>query len=242
VQNGIGCEENAEEGFLWYKRAAETGYSAGMFNYANAYETGVGVEEDMAKAEELYLQISAKNETSSMYNLAAYYDEVKNDPKLAFQYFRKAAELGDDDSIVETGLCYLTGSGVDPDLQLSVKWFLLGAWRGEEQAAEELIHIIQRTQIQLKNSDLTCLSLLYLMGKVLNVHALLEPVYAKLPCSVYVASLMRTRNAVLTWLWLSKQINCHRDVGVAIGKQVYATRTSPQIWLEDLYGPKTDEK
>ena len=47
---------------------------------------------------------------------------VSRNPEQAVYWFRKGAENGDEDACLSLSLCYLTGTGVEKNLEESKKW------------------------------------------------------------------------------------------------------------------------
>jgi hypothetical protein len=52
----------------------------------------------------------------------------------AFEYVKKAAELGDTISSLNLGNCFLNGEGCDPSKDLAFKWYKIASEKGDTQA------------------------------------------------------------------------------------------------------------
>ena len=53
---GIGVEEDNDQAFHWFEKAAAQGYPRALQLLGECYENGYGVEQDEAKAAQLYRQ------------------------------------------------------------------------------------------------------------------------------------------------------------------------------------------
>lgn len=69
---------------------------------------------------------------------ASYYNGfgVKENPKKAFEMFKKAAELGDVDCMRMTGDCYAIGSGVKQNRDEAMRWYRIAAENGDMDSRE----------------------------------------------------------------------------------------------------------
>lgn len=76
----------------YYELAAQAGNSMGMNNLGNCYRRGIGGEQNMQKAMELFQAAEAKSNAYATYNLADIYynDETLKDHAQALKYYLKA--------------------------------------------------------------------------------------------------------------------------------------------------------
>ena len=51
---GFGVEENFQEAFEWYKKAASQGFASGQCNLARMYENGIGIPKNYEQAVKWY--------------------------------------------------------------------------------------------------------------------------------------------------------------------------------------------
>ena len=66
-------------------------------------------------------------------NLGVCYERgtgVKVDLEMAFQWYMKAAELGDVYGCFNVGECYYHGKGVEQDVRLAFEWYMKAADKG----------------------------------------------------------------------------------------------------------------
>ena len=78
-----------------------------------------------------------KGHKKAQYRLGKCYDKgngVKEDDKLAVNWYAKAAEQGHAKSQYRLGQCYADGRGVDRDFKQAVRWYLEAAERGNRDA------------------------------------------------------------------------------------------------------------
>ena len=76
----------------YYELATQAGNSMGINNLGNCYRYGIGGEQNMQKAMELFQAAEAKNNLRAAYNLAHvyYHDETLKDHAQALKYYLKA--------------------------------------------------------------------------------------------------------------------------------------------------------
>ncbi len=123
----LGLEKDEATALKLFKKAAKLGNAAAEYNLGMAYACGYyGVTPDKDKAV-FWLKKSAKGENPmacvqmGLYNLYT----VKTDKacKKAFEYFQNAYYLGEEEAVINLGLCYLQGKGVERNPKEAVKCF-----------------------------------------------------------------------------------------------------------------------
>lgn len=129
----LGLERDEKTALKLFKKAAKLGNAAAQYNLGMAYACGYyGVTPDKEKAV-FWLKKSAKGENPmacvqmGLYNLYT----VKTDKayKKAFEYFQNAYYLGEEEAVINLGLCYLQGKGVEKNSKEAVKCFAKAAKR-----------------------------------------------------------------------------------------------------------------
>ncbi len=99
----------------WMERAARAGEPSAMHNIGYYYDRGVGVRKNPKRALFWYRAVWRKHGyESAANNIASIYRDRK-DHRRAFVWYRKAAEAGDGDALVEVAVRYLRGRGVRRD-------------------------------------------------------------------------------------------------------------------------------
>ena len=127
----LGLEKNEKTALKLFKRAAKLGNAAAQYNLGMAYACGYyGVTADRKTA--LYwLKKSVKGENPSaclQVGLYYYYTvKTKAAYKKAFHLFTDAYNFGENEAIINIGLCYLQGNGVKEDKKKAVRCFRTAA-------------------------------------------------------------------------------------------------------------------
>ena len=93
----------------------------------------------MSRREEIrHLRQSAlEGVGAAQYDLACAYADgngVPKNPRTAFRWFLKAAEVGEPESMTAVGFCYLNGEGIDPDEDAAVAWLRKAKAAGSSDA------------------------------------------------------------------------------------------------------------
>ena len=125
----IGMIYNGQNNYVkqveWYKKSAEEGCDWGMYNLADCYLDGEGVQEDQEQAIAWYQKAyelhgdaagDAANEIGMIYNgQKNYVKEV--------EWFKKSAEEGYDWGMYNLADCYRDGEGVREDQEQAIAWY-----------------------------------------------------------------------------------------------------------------------
>ena len=118
-----------KESFEWCKKAADLGNTKAMVELARYYLFGIGVKVDKAEGMKLLHKAAEKDETGAMLLLADVSFKSGKE-KESFEWYKKAADLGDPNAIFGVGRCYIAGSGVKKDEQAGMKLLLKSAELG----------------------------------------------------------------------------------------------------------------
>lgn len=92
-----------ERASYWYLQAAEQGNGAAQYNLSLHYEQGKGVEKNIQKALYWLYKAVENNEVSALRRLGDHYRDglypyISKDINKAKEYWKKAADLGDEDA------------------------------------------------------------------------------------------------------------------------------------------------
>ena len=123
-----------------YKGHAEAQYSLGYM-----YQNGFGVEQDYAKAFELYQKAADQEYALAQYALGYMYYigvGVTMDEAKAVKWFKKAAEQGVSEAQFRLGHMYRYCLGVDKDYAKAVEWFQKAAEQGNGNAQTDLYNLL----------------------------------------------------------------------------------------------------
>ena len=121
------------------------------------YSRGLGVEQDMAKALELYRAAADRGYAKAQTALGLLYDEGKGVPQdydEALKWFRRAAEQGDPPAQFQLGYMYQVGRVVGHDRVEAWKWFSLAEARSYDDGRKYRMEIAeQMTPKQLMEAE-----------------------------------------------------------------------------------------
>ncbi|RCH89030.1 hypothetical protein CU098_001475 [Rhizopus stolonifer] len=113
------------------------GYAEAQFFLANCYGTGdMGLQTDAEKAFSLYVQGSKQNHPSCTYRAGVCYEVgagTKRDKNHAIQFYRKAANLGDQVAMYKLGIILLKGFLSQPkNPREGISWLKRAAQQADE--------------------------------------------------------------------------------------------------------------
>ncbi len=134
-------ENDFEEAFNWYKKAADQGLAGAQYSVGSAYDLGQGVEQNSEKAIKWYQLSVEQNHVWAQYNLAICYlngDGVPLDQQKAAQLMKKAAEQGHGDAQNNLASFYYKGQGIEQSPEKAIAWFIVAAISGSEPAQGNL--------------------------------------------------------------------------------------------------------
>ncbi len=139
---GRGVTTDVAEAMKWFERAVAKGSAVAAFRLGMAFEKGLGVPKDRARARTNYVLAANSGHLKAMHNLAVMTVEEpaadkKADYSTAIPWFRKAGEHGLRDSQYNLGVLYARGLGVPQNLAESYRWFALAANQGDADAAKK---------------------------------------------------------------------------------------------------------
>lgn len=119
-------KQNFEKMFFWMHKAAEAGNAEAMNNVADMYIKGAGTTKDEVKANEWYHKAAEAGNFLSIRHVAwAAYD--KEDYKTSLNWFLKAVEGGDAESMAIAGTFYASGLGTEKNMNEAYKLWLKAA-------------------------------------------------------------------------------------------------------------------
>ena len=72
---GEGVEQDYQQAFKWYSKAAEQGNSLAILSLANLYKMGLGVDVDFEQAFKLHIKAAELGNTLAQIQVAAHYDK-----------------------------------------------------------------------------------------------------------------------------------------------------------------------
>ena len=127
--------------FEYLKKAVEEKIPIAINDMGGHYLKGNIVEKNIEKAKELFLEAADSGEAIAYTNLGVIYywkEYGMKNHKLAAEYWKRGADLGDPDCQYSYGAILKKGHGVKKDKQAAIHWLKLAAQNGSEEAKEEL--------------------------------------------------------------------------------------------------------
>ena len=126
------------------RRAAESGVLEAVFLMGTAYDEGLGVPADPARAAIWHRRAAEGGHVLGAHVLGNQYAEgrgVAEDPERAVEWWMRAAEAGDAIPQLRLGEAFEAGHGVARDPVRARMWYERAAGKGNEQAREALARI-----------------------------------------------------------------------------------------------------
>ncbi len=124
--------------FAAWKASAESGEAFEAYLIGRCYEEGWRTRRDERKALFWYRVAAGGGCREAFYFVAALLawgsNEDMRQPKLALQYFQRAARLGDRDALYQLGCAYLDGDGVGVNRRKGLELLRKSASMGSEHA------------------------------------------------------------------------------------------------------------
>lgn len=128
--NGWNIEENYENAFMWYEKAAMQDNCEAQHNLALCYGNGLGTSYDADQSFYWYSKAAEKGMPEALYKVGLFYLEgtsVEKDLDLAFKYISEAAKYDIPLAVHDLGACYANGWGVSQNLEFAQKYFIKAA-------------------------------------------------------------------------------------------------------------------
>ncbi len=134
------CEEY-ETAFQWYQKSAAEKDGCGMFSLAQCYYDGEGVEEDQAKALELYqksYEAYPKLAPDIAGLLTEHYERVGDEANMRL-WCQRGAEKGDACCMCQLADSYFEGSmGLEKDIDQAMEWYQKAYYLGDMRIQPEV--------------------------------------------------------------------------------------------------------
>jgi len=146
---GIGVKADQKQAIHWWLKAVESGkHASSAYNLALRYEAGNGVVKDPRKAFEFFSVAAHEGHLGAMYNLGVFTSytpgprQNKTEGCKWFLNVTMGAETGQNrnDPVIaramtNLALCYLTGRGMEHDVDEGRNWLELAATKQGDGAA-----------------------------------------------------------------------------------------------------------
>lgn len=128
-----------DEGLKKLEQSANNGFAWAMYELAAAYDKGLIVEKDEAKAFEWYEKAADANVAWTQYQLAILYFYGKN-VKKSLEYLFQAAENNLSIAQVDIGAAFQVGDieGIEQDYNKALEWYLKAAQNNYPPAQNDI--------------------------------------------------------------------------------------------------------
>ena len=138
---GLGVEEDWRQAKEWFTKAWTAGNNDALYFLGMIYAD----EEKSSRAEEFLLQAANDDENyfqeDAQDSLALMYytgNGVVQDTELAIEWAEKAAEQGNDNSMLLLGDIYMEGVGMEQDIAKAKEWYEKAKAAGNDEAEQRL--------------------------------------------------------------------------------------------------------
>ena len=159
---GMGTAVDQARAFTNFEKSAELGLSQGLYKLASVYFTGVGTEKNEPWGVELLGRAAAAGHSQASNDLGVVafegnYGQPK-DMNRAFEYFTRAAELGNAEAMKNLAVFFRDGLGRPADPAQELKWYALARLAGYpaaplNAAIEKVKGLMTEEQVQQVESE-----------------------------------------------------------------------------------------
>ncbi|WP_095587960.1 caspase family protein [Actibacterium ureilyticum] len=135
-----------QDAIVWQQKAAEAGYQAAVVNLGQMYLDGQAVDQDYARAYQLFTDAAATGEPAAYTALGWVYRAgvgVQQDYREAMYWYTRGADIGNDWAMTNIAELHQTGKGFPRDPQKAVEWYTRAAKSGELTAQTRLARMYQ---------------------------------------------------------------------------------------------------
>lgn len=105
---------NPSAAVTWFRAAASHGDPTATCSLGYAYDVGLGVQRNVEQAIRWYRGASKLGNATAATNLATVYRDAGK-TRLAFQWWKRSADMNDGDAAVDVGYCHQYGIGTRRD-------------------------------------------------------------------------------------------------------------------------------
>ena len=135
-------QENDAVAIVYFQKAADYGNASAINMLATFYSFGFGVDQDPAKALDLFYSLAEKGNSEALYSLEdyayAYYAGTKDGIDInfttCFRYYEKLSGLDNERAMYNIGLLYEYGLGVAQSHEKAIEWLTKAEDAGYEPA------------------------------------------------------------------------------------------------------------
>ena len=135
-------------GLAAMKESAESGNAKAQHSLGELYLYGIGVDQNLTRAVDLFEQSAAQNNPDAYYSLAECYangvgvyqniDKSNKMFKIAYDIYYDQAKVEDYEAIEKVANCLFYGYGVDKDVKKAIELYTLAVSFGSTSANEKI--------------------------------------------------------------------------------------------------------
>ena len=177
------AQGQGEEAFHWFTEAVKQNDVDGIIQMANAYRDGIGIQQDLAMARDLFTQLTnqghAVGQTQLAQMLLTEEDRTDVELKRAVELLRLASNQDHAPALLATAGLYRAGTGVDRDPMIAYQLGRKAAELGSEEAIEEEPNLLQD---YCTSTDNACIAIpvLYLTDRKVTGDSRLDYLYSNM--------------------------------------------------------------
>lgn len=128
--SGIVVSQNLQEAFQWFNKSAQQGLPEAMQYLAWCYLRGDGVQANYEEGMKWQYKAAESNSPSILYTTGVICEQFADDSIKAFNYFKKAADLGNVEACLNVGLHYRDGIVVNQDYAKALEYYTKATEKG----------------------------------------------------------------------------------------------------------------
>lgn len=129
-------KNDPKKAFKYYQMAAAQGHLDGMANLGYCYQEGIGTDMNIMSAEEWLKKAADGGFADAQNALGNLYLEIIQDNHKAYKYYQMAAAQRHAYGMLNLGLCYLNGNGVEASSTTADEWIRKAADAGVPEAID----------------------------------------------------------------------------------------------------------
>jgi TPR repeat protein len=162
--NGLGMAKDLVQANAWFKQAADQGDPMALLAYGRNLVKGIGLKADPKQGIAILKRASELGNSEALDELGSLYlygGAIKASPKRAVGFFDASVTRSVKTRVrqktvyikaaTDIGALYFKGDGVQKDLRQAIKWYELGAERGNQDGSADLSWIYAHGPGDLRN-------------------------------------------------------------------------------------------
>ena len=128
--SGIVVSQNFKEAYQWFNKSAQQGLPEAIQSLALCYLRGDGVQADYDEGIKLQNKAAESNIPTILYTTGVIYELFAGDSIKAFDYYERAADLGNVEACLNVGADYRDGIVVNQNYAKALEYYTKAAEKG----------------------------------------------------------------------------------------------------------------